>query len=280
MLTCALVLVNLIFIVMKTNILKNNKVYLTLMILFLAKLVNAQTIMQPTTVTDKALLKDMIQQHLVYPQDALDKGLKGKVTVTFTVDKSGNAFGHKAENAFDEECAAQAIHLVKLIQWKPATRDHLPIEYQHEYTINFSPKTYLKNMEKYKSIPQQEETIDTSYIIYKSKQLDRAPKPYFNKQNITIGAYLRSELKYPDHAKEFEISGTVKLSFIIETDGKASNIVIENSVGGGCDNEAIRLIQNLNWIPGVKDGQLVRTHTTQDITFQFGERNYHDGNQY
>ena len=87
-------------------------------------------------------------------------------------------------------------------------------------------------------------------------------------------------MKYPDQAKEFEISGTVKLSFIIETNGKASNIVIENSVGGGCDNEAVRLMQNLLWIPGVKDGKLVRVKTTQDITFQFGERIYHDGNQY
>ena len=97
---------------------------------------------------------------------------------------------------------------------------------------------------------------------------------------MSLSAYLRTELIYPDHAKEFEISGTVKIDFIIETDGKASNITIENSVGGGCDNEAIRLIQNLTWIPGVKNDSIVRTHTTQDITFQFGKRNYHDGNQY
>lgn len=267
---------------MKTNILINNKVCLALIFLLFTNIIMAQTIIRPTTVTDKALLKDMIQQHFVYPQNALDKGLKGKIKVTFTVDKNGVATNHKVAEAFDEECAAHAIHLVKLIQWKPATRDHLPIEYQHEYTIDFSPKTYLKNLEKniIKFIPQQEEPIDTSYAIYESKQLERAPKPYFNNKNVTIGAYLRSELVYPDHAKEFEISGTVKLSFIIETDGKASNIVIENSVGGGCDNEAIRLIQNLTWIPGVKDGKLVRVHTTQDITFQFGERNYHDGNQY
>ena len=139
-----------------------------------------------------------------------------------------------------------------------------------------------KNLEKgkVKSIPQQELAEDDSFAIYDYKEVDKAPTPYFNNQNITIGSYLRSELKYPDQAKEFEISGTVKLSFIIETDGKASNIVIENSVGGGCDNEAVRLMQNLLWIPGVKDGKLVRVKTTQDITFQFGERNYHDGNQY
>ena len=95
-----------------------------------------------------------------------------------------------------------------------------------------------------------------------------------------MAAYLRTNLQFPDQAKQFEIQGTVTLSFVIETDGRASNIIVENSVGGGCDNEAIRLIQNLVWTPGVKNDSLVRTRTTQDITFQIGERNYHDGNNY
>ena len=95
-----------------------------------------------------------------------------------------------------------------------------------------------------------------------------------------MAAYLRTELRYPEQAKQFEIEGTVKLNFIIETDGRASNIVIENSVGGGCDNEAIRLISNVLWTPGVKNDSLVRTRTSQEITFKIGERNYYDGNAY
>lgn len=249
---------------------------------FLINEINAQIIVRPEPVSGKNLTKDMIEHHLIYPEDALNQKLKGKITVKFTVDKEGNAYNHSVEECFDESCAAEAIRLVKLIQWKPATRDALPFEFDHEYVISFSPKAYMKNVERgnIKFIPKQELPIDTSYTIYDYKNLDYAPKPYFNNQNITFSAYLRHELTYPDQAKEFEISGTVKISFIIETDGKASNIVILNSVGGGCDNEAIRLIQNLNWIPGVKNDSLVRTQTTQDITFRFGERNYHDGNQY
>ena len=267
---------------MKTNTLRNNKITITLILLFLTNILSAQIIYQPESISGKNLTKSIIEHHLKYPQNALDNKAGGKIKVLFTVDKDGNATNHRVENAFDEECAAEAIHLVKLIQWKPATKDALPIDYDYEYTIIFSPKSYLKNIKnnKIKFIPKQELPIDESYTMVDYKKLDVAPKPFFNNQNVTFASYLRSELVYPEQAKTFEISGTVTLSFIIETDGKASNIVIENSVGGGCDNEAIRLIQNLTWIPGVKDGKIVRTQTTQDITFRFGERNYHDGNQY
>lgn len=266
---------------MRTKILKDSALLLSMMFLLFSN-ITAQTIVRPEPIAGKSLTKNIIQQHLIYPQNALDNKLSGKISVLFTVDKNGNAYGHHVENAFDNECAEVAIHLVKQIQWKPATNNGIPYEYNHEYVIDFSHKTYLKNLEKgkIKHLPQQELAADDSYIIYDYKEADKAPNPYFNNQNITFGSYLRSQLKYPDQAKEFEISGTVKLSFIIETDGKASNIVIENSVGGGCDNEAVRLIQNLLWIPAAKDNKLVRVKTTQDITFQFGERNYHDGNQY
>lgn len=262
--------------------LKMKHFFLFLLTSFIINEINAQIIVRPTPVSGKNLTKEMIEHHLVYPEDALNQKLGGKIRVQFTVDKDGNAYNHKVEESFDEACAAEAIRLVKMIQWNAATRDALAFEFEHEYVISFSPKSYKKNLErkKIKFIPEQEFPVDETFKIYDYKDLDRAPEPFFNNQNVTFGAYLRSELTYPDQAKEFEISGTVKISFIIETDGKASNIIIENSVGGGCDNEAIRLIQNLTWIPGVKNDSLVRTKTTQDITFRFGERNYHDGNQY
>lgn len=267
---------------MKTMILKNSPILLSVIFLFLVNIIQAQNIVRPEPISGKSLTKKTIQQHLVYPQNALDNKLSGKIKVLFTVDKNGNAYNHRVESAFDNECAEMAIHLVKQIQWKPANNNLLPCDYEHEYVVEFSHKTYSRNIEKgkVKFIPEQEFPTDDSYTIYEYKDVDKTPNPYFNNKNITIGSYLRSELKYPDQAKEFEISGTVTLSFIIETDGKASNITIENSVGGGCDNEAIRLMQNLLWTPAIKNDKLVRVKTTQDITFQFGERNYHDGNQY
>ena len=92
--------------------------------------------------------------------------------------------------------------------------------------------------------------------------------------------YILTNLKYPEAAKAGEIHGTVRLSFVVETNGNVSNITVLNSVGGGCDNEAIRLLQNTHWIPAVKNGKYVRSYNKQDITFNFGARNYQDGNSY
>jgi protein TonB len=120
---------------------------------------------------------------------------------------------------------------------------------------------------------------DTSYKIYEYKQLNEVAKPYFA-DGSNMGKYIAHNLKFPDAAKEREIQGTVRLSFVVETNGNVSNIVVVNSVGGGCDNEAIRLIQETVWIPAEKNGKYVRSHNMQDITFNIGNRNFQDGNSY
>ena len=120
---------------------------------------------------------------------------------------------------------------------------------------------------------------DTSYIIYEYKQLEEVAKPYFSNGD-NIGQYIAKNIQVPAEAKEREIQGTVRLSFVVETDGSVSNIVVVNSVGGGCDNEAVRLLQNTIWIPAEKNGKYVRSTNMQDITFNIGAHNFQDGNSY
>ena len=255
-------------------------VFIILIISFIGYDLNAQT-KAPEPKSGFSLTKKIIQNHLIYPEEALDKK-GGKITVYYDVDKDGIATNHRVESAFDEQCAAEAIRLVRMIEWNPAVKDGKPTSYTDYYTVDFSPKSYKKSEEKNPRLmlPEQKFPAQKSNNIFSVKDLHQAPKPYFANPQVTMGAYLRTNLQFPDQAKQFEIQGTVQLSFVIETDGRASNIIVENSVGGGCDNEAIRLIQNLVWIPGVKNDSLVRTRTTQDITFRIGERNYYEGNSY
>lgn len=255
--------------------------FIILIISFLGLNVNAQT-KSPEPVSGFTLTKKIIQHHLIYPKDALEQKKGGKITVYYDVDKDGNASNYRVENAFDEQCAAEAIRLVKMIEWNPGLNNGKPADYNDYYAVEFSPKSYKKAEAKKPRVmlPEQAYPAQTSNNIYDLKDVHTGPKPYFENSKVTMGAYLRSNLVYPDQAKQFEIQGTVKLGFIVETDGRASNIVVMNSVGGGCDNEAIRLIQDLVWTPGVKSDSLVRTRMTQEITFQIGERNYYDGNNY
>ena len=233
-------------------------------------------------VSGESLTKQILQNHLVYPEEALNARKGGKITVYFDIDENGVASNHRVNEAFDEQCAQEAIRLVRQIEWLPALHNSRAVKSEGEYTVVFSPKSYAKAEAKNPRLhlPESEYKAQSTNDIYDGKQLFVAPRPYFSNPQVTMAAYLRTELRYPEQAKQFEIEGTVKLNFIIETDGRASNIVIENSVGGGCDNEAIRLISNVLWTPGVKNDSLVRTRTSQEITFKIGERNYYDGNAY
>ncbi len=60
---------------------------------------------------------------------------------------------------------------------------------------------------------------------------------------------------------------TVYLSFVIEKDGKMTDIKVIRTAGLSMDKEAIRVLKSLktNWKPGIKDGQKVRTLYTLPI---------------
>lgn len=233
-----------------------------------------------TPLSGKEWTKDFIQQNLLYPEEALEAGLIGDVVVAFKVDEQGHGSDYYIKESFCEAANAQALDLVRKILWAPATQELTPVASEMEYRIEYRAKYYKRYWKKHErvAVPLTLEA-DSGYHIYERHQLDELSKPYFaDGSNMTN--YLLNNLSYPESAKLGEISGTVRLSFVVETDGAISNIIVENTVGGGCDNEAIRLMEGTHWIPAVKDGKYVRSRNEQEITFNFGTRNYQDGHSY
>ena len=224
--------------------------------------------------------EDFIQQNLIYPASDLEAGNKGKVVVAFHLDEKGNGSNYQVKESFSEAANGNALDLVKKILWNPATKNMLPVETDMEYTVEYNAKAYKRYWKKRErvAVPLALEA-DSSYQIYELRQLEEAAKPYFA-DGSTMPHYILTNLKYPEAAKYGEIHGTVRLSFVVETDGNVSNITVQNSVGGGCDNEAIRLMQETVWIPAEHHGKYVRSSNMQDITFTIGNRNFQDGNSY
>ena len=227
-----------------------------------------------------SLTEEFILQNQHYPEAELADKKSGDVVVTFHLDEKGVGSDYQIKESFSEAANADALDLVKKILWEPATQNMLPIAVDMDYTVKYHVKSYKRFWKKHErvEIPLALEA-DDSYKIYTIYQLEEAAKPYFA-DGSNIASYILNNLEYPQAAKAAEVSGTVRLDFVVETDGSVSNITIKNSVGGGCDNEAIRLLQGTNWIPAVKNGKYVRSHNTQDITFNIGSRHYQDGNSY
>lgn len=80
--------------------------------------------------------------------------------------------------------------------------------------------------------------------------------------------YLASNIKYPAAAKEQKIQGHVIVNFVIEKDGSVSNIKLLRDIGGGCGEEAIRVVQAMpKWKPARLRGKRVRAQFNLPINF-------------
>lgn len=96
--------------------------------------------------------------------------------------------------------------------------------------------------------------------------------PEFPGGQNELFAYLGNNLKYPETAKSEGLEGRVVVSFIIEKDGSIGDVEVLKGIGGGCDEEAVRVVSNMpNWAPGVQAGEKVRVNYKLPIQFALSE---------
>jgi protein TonB len=80
--------------------------------------------------------------------------------------------------------------------------------------------------------------------------------------------YLSANIRYPSLARELNISGIVYACFTINNLGKVENIIIRRGIGGGCDEEAARVISHMpDWMPGKQNGNAVKVRLNMPIHF-------------
>lgn len=81
--------------------------------------------------------------------------------------------------------------------------------------------------------------------------------------------YVGANLSYPVRATRMGIEGRVFVEFIVEKDGSLTDIKVVKGIGGGCDEEAIRVISGApKWIPGKQRGNAVRVRMVMPIVFK------------
>ncbi|MFY0592900.1 energy transducer TonB [Roseivirga sp.] len=86
--------------------------------------------------------------------------------------------------------------------------------------------------------------------------------------NTEWSKFLRNNIKYPKLAQRSGIEGKVFLSFYINAEGMISDIKVERGIGGGCDEEAIRVLKKSpRWNPGLQRGIAVKSPMSLYISF-------------
>lgn len=81
--------------------------------------------------------------------------------------------------------------------------------------------------------------------------------------------FLSKNVKYPKPAYDDGIDGTVIVQFVVKEDGNIiSPEIISSYLGGGLEQEALRVVQKMpRWEPGYKDGKPVSATYKLPIRF-------------
>ncbi len=229
----------------------------------------AQVWQEPQTVSPKKTIREYfaVAQHFT-ENNAAAKG-NSKVTVSLTVDAQGNSSDFRIVKSSNEKLNPEAIRLARKILWKPAIRNGYPIVAKAEIDIPFKKSERSKQHIQSEIEPTITNIpLDTSNIIYTFAAVETLPKAILPQNYRNLNHYIASNLKYPASALAAGIEGEVQLGLVIEEDGIGSNIHVINSVGGGCDQEAIRILQSIHWVPAIKDHTFVRSRSVFEVTFR------------
>ena len=97
--------------------------------------------------------------------------------------------------------------------------------------------------------------------------------PEFPSGDKGLYQFIADNIKYPAEAKEEGIKGRVFVNFIVEPDGSVSDIRVLRGIGGGCDEEAVRVVESMpKFKPGMQDGEAVRVSYTVPVFFRLEDK--------
>ena len=117
-------------------------------------------------------------------------------------------------------------------------------------------------LKEYVFEPKEDENRPGVYVIVEQM-------PEFPGGDKGFHQYIADNIKYPAEAKEMGISGMVYVNFIVEPDGSVSDIRVLRGIGGGCDEEAVRVVESMpKFKPGIQDGEAVRVSYTVPVLFK------------
>ena len=119
-------------------------------------------------------------------------------------------------------------------------------------------------IEEYVPVEVEEEEVQEQEIFQIVEEM-----PSFPGGEAKLMEYVAKNIKYPQIARETGIQGRVFVGFVVEPDGSISNVKLLRGIGGGCDEEAMRVIKSLpKWKPGKQRGKAVRVSYQIPVFFK------------
>lgn len=201
-------------------------------------------------------LFNFLSKNIKYPSEARKNKVKGRVYVSFVVEKNGSLSNIKVLRGIGSGCNEEAIRVVKSMpKWNPGKQRGKIVRVQYNLPIRFP----LEGISIKKIVPV--EVTDDVFTVVETT-------PQFKGGEQALYKYLGENIKYPEEAQKNNIEGRVYVQFVVEKNGELTGFKVLKGIGNGCDEEAIRVVATMpNWIPGIQRGQAVRVQFNLPIRF-------------
>ncbi len=93
--------------------------------------------------------------------------------------------------------------------------------------------------------------------------------PSFEGGDAALLGFIYKNVKYPAIARENGVEGVAVISFVIDEEGKVTDMEIIRNPGAGTGEEALRVVKMMpNWSPGEQRGNKVKVRYKLPINFQ------------
>lgn len=232
---------------------------------------------QPSPAGGMAGWNKYLSENIRYPPNAQRKGIEGTVIVAFVVNTDGTTTDIQILRSVGGGCDEEVIRIVQgSPKWTPGmqrgtpvrTRMRLPLRFMLGGTDPSRDSTEVSlNAVPLPPTDGQDSSQEGAALFF--DVVDTPPSPVGGFK--AWSRHLSENLTYPTSARMKGIQGTVLVSFIVNTDGTIEGIELVQGIGGGCDEEAIRIIKSSpSWTPGMIKGKAVRTRMKIPIGFRLG----------
>lgn len=151
--------------------------------------------------------------------------------------------------------------------------DYPQMERELEYIFNFTVALANTDM-KLSFNASNDENKESKDGVVQYFDCDQRPQ-FFGSSDLRhfLREWVYQYLKYPSAALQSGVQGTVMVEFIIEKDGKISNVRVIKGVSEELDAEALKVVQaSPKWKPGKVSGNKVRTSVTVPVEFRLEKK--------
>ncbi|MEM1054310.1 MAG: energy transducer TonB [Bacteroidota bacterium] len=205
---------------------------------------------------------EALAANVVYPDEAAQEGVEGRVYVQFVVSADGTANDLVCPRSPDDRLCAAAIAAVEASAFTPgrhlgeavAVRTVLPVTFRLPEPIALP------------ALPQGVSLNDPDRCV--PRETEDGEVIEVNPQLIGGIAGLQMQVEYPEMARREGVQGTVFVQFVLDEIGTPSEIFCARSPDDRLCAAAISAIESSRFTPGYQKGCPVKVRFTVPVRFR------------